>query len=306
MSWRAFTHGDGAQRWRALAPGKINLCLFLGGPRPDGRHEIVTLFESVSLADELELTVLAQGPDEVVCRGLEGPNLVSAALEGLRRLGWAGPPVRVDVTKWIPVAGGMGGGSADAAAALRLADAVAKVDVGAARDVAVSLGADVPSQLRPGVCVGTGAGDVIEPAPFLAEHAFVIVPLPLELPTATVYGEADRLGLGRTESELAERRTALAAALQPQARLPDELLVNDLEPATLSLCPAVDEALGAARRAGADHALVCGSGPTVAALFWGPEASQRAADAEAALAGRYPEAYAAEPVRAAFGAPQRV
>jgi 4-diphosphocytidyl-2-C-methyl-D-erythritol kinase len=307
MSWRSFASGDGgAIRWRALAPGKVNLCLFLGGARADGRHEIVTLFESVSLADELQLTVLDEGPDEVVCRGIEGPNLVSAAVEALRRMGWRGPPVRIDVTKWIPVAGGMGGGSADAAAALRLADAVATVDSGVARDVAVSLGADVPSQLRPGVCVGTGAGDVVQPAPSLAEHAFVIVPLPLELSTATVYGEADRLGQGRTESELAERGAALAAALAPQARLPEELLVNDLEPATLSLCPAVGDALEAARRAGADHALVCGSGPTVAGLFWGPEAAQRAADAEAGLAGRYPEAYAAEPVRAAFGAPQRV
>ncbi|MEA2145256.1 MAG: 4-diphosphocytidyl-2-C-methyl-D-erythritol kinase, partial [Solirubrobacteraceae bacterium] len=134
-------------RWRALAPGKVNLCLFLGGPRADGRHALVTVFESVSLADELELTVRASGEDEIICRGVEGPNLVEATMAGLRARGWGGPPVCVQVCKWIPVAGGMGGGSADAAATIRLASALAPVDAGTASELAVALGADVPSQL---------------------------------------------------------------------------------------------------------------------------------------------------------------
>ncbi len=292
-------------RWRALAPGKVNLCLFLGGTRADGRHELVTLFESVSLADELELTVLREGSDEVVCRGLEGPNLVSAALARLREADWGGPPVRIEVTKWVPVAGGMGGGSADAAAALRLAGALAPVEKTLAGAIATALGSDVPSQLAPGVSLGTGGGELIEPVDALADHAFVIVPMPVELSTAAVYREADRLGLGRSEGELAEQRARLTDGLAV-GRLDGDLLVNDLEPASLSLCPAIADALAAARLAGADHALVCGSGPTVAAVFWGAAGAQRAADAEAALAGRYPEAYAADPVGAAFGAPQRV
>lgn len=290
-------------RWRALAPGKVNLCLLLGGTRPDGRHELVTLFESVSLADELELSVLDEPPDEVICRGVEGPNIVAAALAGLRQRGWAGPPVSVEISKWIPVAGGMGGGSADAAATIRLAGALASVDPEQALALAAELGADVPSQLEPGVCLGTGAGDVIEPAPALAEHAFVIVPLGSELSTPAVYREADRLGLGRTATELAAGRAELAGALAPGARLAPELLVNDLEPAARSLCPAIGTALDCVRAAGAEHAFVCGSGPTVAALFWGAQARERASDAEVDIAGRYPEAYAAEPVGAAFGAP---
>ena len=80
---------------RELAPGKVNLCLFLGPLRDDGRHELLTVIESVSLADELEMS--ESDADEVVCPGVEGPNLVSAALEGLRAHGWAGPPVRVEV-----------------------------------------------------------------------------------------------------------------------------------------------------------------------------------------------------------------
>jgi 4-diphosphocytidyl-2-C-methyl-D-erythritol kinase len=292
-------------RWRALAPGKVNLCLVLGAGRADGRHELVTVFESVSLADELELTVLERGPDEVVCRGVEGPNIVSGALEGLRARGWDGPPVRVSISKWIPVAGGMGGGSADAAAAIRLAGELASVAPELARELAASLGADVPSQLAPGVALGTGAGDQIAPAAALAAHSFVIVPLASELSTAAVFREADRLGLGRCAGELERWRGALAGALVAGARLDGELLVNDLEPAACSLCPAIEVALDCLRRIGADHAIVCGSGPTVAGLFWGPQARERAAEAEAAIAGRYPEAYSADPVGAAFGAPAR-
>ena len=112
-------------RLRALAPGKVNLALFLGPTRDDGRHELVTLLESLSLADELVLETLESAPamaqDEVVCPGIEGENLVARALAALRKRGWDAAPVRIDVDKRIPVAAGMGGGSADAAAALRMA-----------------------------------------------------------------------------------------------------------------------------------------------------------------------------------------
>ena len=114
-------------RLRALAPAKVNLCLFLGGTREDGRHELVTLFESVSLADELSLEALDSGADEVRCAAVPGRNLVADALDSLRGCGWEGPPVAIAIDKRIPIAAGMGGGSADAAAAIRLAGAVAEV-----------------------------------------------------------------------------------------------------------------------------------------------------------------------------------
>ncbi len=148
---------------RELAPAKVNLCLFLGGPRADGRHELVTLFESVSLFDELRLEVLSTGGDEVVCAGVEGPNLAEAALRELRARGWSAPPVRIEIVKRIPVAAGLGGGSADAAAALRLAGALSPLPPGLADELARHLGADVPSQLQPGVTLGTGAGELVEP-----------------------------------------------------------------------------------------------------------------------------------------------
>jgi 4-diphosphocytidyl-2-C-methyl-D-erythritol kinase len=272
------------------APGKVNLCLFLGGTRGDGRHELVTVFEPVSLTDELTLTVLDSGADEVRCPGVEGPNLVSAALNRLRAAGWNGPPVRVEVAKRIPVAAGMGGGSADAAAALRLASRVAPVDAAVLGELAAALGADVPSQLTGGLSLGTGAGDIVEPIALLPAHAFVIVPLPVALSTADVYREADRLGLGRPAAEL--------EALRDRLRTGELLHGNDLEPAASSLCPAIDGALAALRAAGADHAFVCGSGPTCAGLWWGRESESIAREQATALAVGFPGAVAVIPVLA--------
>jgi 4-diphosphocytidyl-2-C-methyl-D-erythritol kinase len=289
---------------RALAPAKVNLCLFLGGTREDGRHELVTVFESVSLADELLLETLPGGHDEVYAPGVEGPNLVAHALARLRARDWPGAAVRIEIEKRIPIAAGMGGGSADTAAALRMVPEVSPVEPATIAELAAELGADVPSQLEPGVVLGTGAGELVEPLADLAAHAFVIVPLPFALPTPDVYAEADRLGLGRDPGELRARLEELRAALEPGALLPDALLVNDLEPAAVSLCPPVAGALDAVRAIGADVALVCGSGPTVAGLFWGEDPGYRAEEAAVALHDRFPRASAAIPVDAEFALPQ--
>jgi 4-diphosphocytidyl-2-C-methyl-D-erythritol kinase len=293
---------------RAFAPGKVNLCLFLGGPRPDGRHELVTLFQPVSLADELLLSEgVDGGEDVVVCPGVEGVNLAERALAELRARGWKGPPVRVEIAKGIPVAGGMAGGSADAAATLRLAAAAGcPLSVEVMAEIARALGADVPSQLAPGPALGTGAGEVVVSVPERAPHAFVILPSSSQLSTAAVFTEADRLGLARSSGELADWRHALEAAVYAGPDLPAELLVNDLEPAALSLCPSIEGALDCARSVGADAALVCGSGPTVAGVFWGAEALIRARSAALAAVERFPGATAAVPVDARFASVRTV
>jgi 4-diphosphocytidyl-2-C-methyl-D-erythritol kinase len=314
------------------AHAKVNLCLFLGPAREDGRHELVTVFDSVRLADELVVGESRTGADEVVCRGVPGPNLVSDALRGLRAAGWAAPPVRVEIWKRIPVAAGMGGGSADAAAMLRCAGRLSPIDETAVARIAASLGADVPGQLRPGPSLGTGAGDRIAPLARLAGYGVLVLPQPFALSTPDVYREADRLGIGRPREELAALRARLAELLPgagirsaaparppaslpaapgagdrsagsvpPPASLPAELCVNDLQPAALSLAPQLADALSAARAAGADLAIVCGSGPTVIGLFHGRDAGARAraAAAEEALRARYPGLVAASPVQAA-------
>lgn len=287
-------------RLSALAPGKLNLCLWLGGLREDGRHELVTVFQSVSLADRLELATLSAGcADEVVCEAVTGENLAARALADLRRRGWDAPPVRVEIVKCVPVAAGMGGGSADAAATLRLAHEVAAIDPAVMLEVAAGLGADVPAQLAPGIALGTGAGEVIEPLERLAEHAYVIVVGAEPLLTPAVFAEADRLGLPRPPGWLASQLDAVRGAFAAGVRPPDDALVNDLEPAATSLQPSIAATLARVRAAGADQALMCGSGPTVAGVFWGAEAAARAGNASSQLG---PPALVATPVGPDAGA----
>jgi 4-diphosphocytidyl-2-C-methyl-D-erythritol kinase len=295
-------------RLRALAPGKVNLSLFLGPTRSEGRHELVTVFQSLSLADVVELEVMAGAADDaVICPGVTGENLAARALAALRQRGWDGPPVTVSIEKAIPVAAGMAGGSADAAATLRLAMAVAPGRAEEVEAIAAGLGADVPGQLLPGLSLGTGAGEIVEKFGGVGQVAFVVVPATdLALSTPDVFREADRLGLPRDPAELAQRYEQLVAALGTGGRLPDELVVNDLEPAAISLCPWCGVALEAVRATGADHALVSGSGPTVVGIWWGDGARLRASDAAQTLAVTLPGAVVVEAVDVQFALPSLI
>jgi 4-diphosphocytidyl-2-C-methyl-D-erythritol kinase len=255
------------------APAKLNLCLYLGGRRGDGLHELCSLFEPLVLADRIEVS---EGEhDEVICDGVEGENLARRALAALRERDWQGPPLRVEIEKRIPVAAGLGGGSADAAAVLRLAAG----QVADLEQVASALGADVPSQLIPALALVRGAGEWVERLPKPAIHAVVLLPAGGGLSTAAVFAEADRLGLGRDPGELerlAERlRTAAGSGASPLAY--PELLVNDLEPAASSLRPDIADALNALREVGAPLALLTGSGPTAFGLFESLASARRAA-----------------------------
>ncbi len=301
---------------RALAPAKINLGLFLGPVRAsDGRHELVSVMQSISLADELTLEPAPEGSvrDEVLCPGVAGDpeqNLAAAALRAFREAtGWGAPAQRLSIVKRIPVAAGLGGGSADAAAALRLAAHASGLgDEPLLRELAEGLGADVPAQIAPGRWLASGAGERLRelPAPRVGLGVLVLA-LATQLSTASVYAEADRLALGRPHRELQERGRELKAELEHGAPLPaaTELLHNDLQRAAVSLCPQIVDALALARRAGAEVALVSGSGPTVLGLF---ADAGRAADgglalaraAAAAGADRVPAPIAAAPVDAEF------
>jgi 4-diphosphocytidyl-2-C-methyl-D-erythritol kinase len=281
---------------RISAPAKLNLCLFLGRRREDRLHELCSLFEPLALADEIEVTEAER--DEVVCAGIEGENLAERALATLRERGWDAPPLRVEIEKRIPVAAGLGGGSADAAAVLRLArpadGASGKVPDLAA--IAAELGADVPSQLDPALALVQGAGERVERLPAPAPHAVVLLPAGGGLDTAAVFAEADRLGLGRDEDELDELavrlREAAGAGVSPLAYA--ALLANDLEPAARSLRPDVGDALDLLRATGAPLAFMSGSGPTVVGLFPTLADARAAAngidrdDAIACVAGRVP------------------
>ncbi|HEY2283705.1 MAG TPA: hypothetical protein VGH60_09175 [Solirubrobacteraceae bacterium] len=281
---------------RASAPAKINLGLFVGPLREhDGRHELASVMQSISLADTLTLESTAPTPggggaahDEVLCPGVpDGPgeNLAASALRLFREAtGWEVPPLRLSIDKRIPVAAGLGGGSADAAAALRLASRASGLGSDELLlELAARLGADVPAQIAPGRWLATGAGERLRelPAP---SHPFGVLVLPIaaELSTAAVYARRDELGVGRTTRELAEKAHELEVAFELSAAAPDarELLHNDLQDAALSLCPSIAPALRQALDAGADAAFASGSGPTVVGLFLranGPGRAERAA-----------------------------
>ena len=269
-----------------LAPGKVNLCLFVGVPRRDGYHPLVSVFQAVSLADELVLEPGRGSRDEVVCAGVSGPNLAARALAAYRDAsGWDGPAVRLTIHKHVPVAAGMGGGSADAAAALRLAaHAAGRPGDPLLEVLAPTLGADVPSALTPGRALVTGIGETVEPLPPGGPAALVVVPSPAELSTPAVYREADRLGTARAAGELARAERDVRAALRSGGALP---AVNDLQDAARSLCPSIDGTLDEVARAGARAVLVSGSGPTVFGSFDDPALAERAA---AVLRDRHPGA----------------
>jgi 4-diphosphocytidyl-2-C-methyl-D-erythritol kinase len=293
----------------ALAPAKLNLCLYVGPRRSDGLHEICSLFQSVTFADELRLEP-ADLEDEVVCPGVRGRNLAALALAGFReRFGWRDAPVRITIEKRIPVAAGLGGGSADAAAVLRLAIAASGIEppreeLGA---LAMSLGADVPSQLDPGLALVRGAGEHVERLSLEGRLAFVLLIGVGRLSTAGVYARADELGLGprNLEDDATRIRDAIerssttagqggAAALVP-------LMHNDLERAAGALEPAVMNALALLHETGALAAHASGSGPAAFGIF------RSGVEAEAArreAAERWPgETVLAASVDGSYGAP---
>ncbi len=251
------------------APAKVNLVLRVAEPGEDGLHPLCSLFARIDLADEV--TVARAERDEVVCPGVEGDNLAGRAVRALREAAGAAavPPLRVSILKRIPVAAGLGGGSADAAAALRAANALADepLDQPALHELARGLGSDVPSQLAPHHAVVSGTGERVEPVE-LAPMGLLLLPDPEGLSTGAVYAQLDRL---RAEGE-----APTPAGLDPgplrrlAGRTPGQLatrLENDLQLPALSLRPELAARLDALRERGALGALVSGSGPTVFGVF---------------------------------------
>ena len=272
---------------RELAFAKLNLVLHVGRPRDDGLHPLCSLFASIDLADEVSAEARESGEDTVDCRGVPGDNLASRALADFRaRAGRGLPPLALTIDKRIPVAAGLGGGSADAAAALRIANGLAREPL--AREellrLAADLGSDVPSQLDPGHALVQGAGERVESLG-LPPFAAVLVPDEEGLPTGAVYAELDRIE-GWRERLDPEPLRALAACGSAEELATG--LQNDLQPPALSLRPELEERLHGLREAGALGAAVSGSGPTCFGLF----ANRSEADAAAAT---LPGALVAEP-----------
>lgn len=257
------------------AYAKANLVLRVGPPRADGMHPLCSLFASLELADDLR--VVPAERDELICPGVAGDNLAVAALAAFRAAARDAllPPLRVEIDKRIPVAAGLGGGSADAAAVLRAANALAGVPLGddELRTVGARVGADVPSQVVPGHAVVTGVGERVEPVD-LPAMTLVLVPQDQGLSTAEVYRRLDELG-GHARDLDPEPLRRLAGT--DPATLAGAV-ANDLEPAALSLRPELAAVLERLRARGALAALVSGSGPTAFGVFADRDAARRAAE----------------------------
>ena len=254
-------------------PGKVNLYLGVGDQRDDGFHELTTVFHAVSLVDEvtvrnadvLSLRLIGEGADELPA---DERNLAWQAAELLADHVGRAPDVEITIDKSIPVAGGMAGGSADAAAVLVAMNNLWELGV-PRRDLhalAAELGSDVPFALHGGTALGTGRGE--ELATVLARSTFhwVLAFGKGGLSAAAVYGEIDRLRENGAPPRLTDPEPLLGALAGGDPRELAPLLGNDLQPAALSLHPDLRRTLRAGMEAGALAGLVSGSGPTCAFL----------------------------------------
>lgn len=251
---------------RIPAPAKINLALVVGPSRVDGKHEVATVLQRVDLADRVAL----EPAEGLAVDGFAGDTLVTRALELFAGEAGVEPRWRVTITKRIPVAAGLAGGSTDAAAALRLANETLEEPLPREHlhAVAVSLGADVPFFLHEGPQLGEGDGGELTPLD-LPQDFFVVLVLPhgaAKPSTAAVYDAFDRRG---GEDGFEERRAALRSALE-RVRRPRDLAA--LPPNDLASSPLAAELLGL----GAFRADVSGAGPVVYGLFHHRAAAARA------------------------------
>lgn len=257
----------------ARAPGKINLDLRVG-PRGDGGyHELATIFHAVNLWEHVELE-LAVG---VSCRvdgrqadavPTDGSNLAVRAIEELRVLTGITEGVAITIHKGVPVAGGMAGGSADAAAALLGADQLFNLGLSLAdlERVAARLGSDVAFCLTGGTALGTGRGELLAPVLATGALEWVLVTHPEGLSAGSVYAECDRLRGDRAVPAPQVDPSLLAALRQGDPARIGPLLHNDLQPAACSLLPVLRDTIDIGLSEGALGGLLSGSGPTCAFL----------------------------------------
>ena len=246
---------------RARAPAKINLFLRVLSRRPDGYHNIETLFQAIDLYDEL-IFEESSGPSTLEVTGIPEleteKNLVMRALKWLQERVAADLRVRIRLSKKIPMAGGLGGGSSDAAAALLSIRELFHLPISddELRSAAVRLGADVPFFFAGGSAVGEGIGEVLTPVVIPENYGLLMLNPGFPVSTPQVYSEFSKTLTGRN------REDRLRSVLR-EARAITDLLYNDLQAVTESLYPEVSEIRIHLEQKGLTGVLMSGSGPTV-------------------------------------------
>ncbi len=266
----------------ARVPAKVNLQLAVGPPRADGYHDVVSVYHAVSLFDEV--TVAPAERDSVVITGegaaiipADSSNLAVRAADALVRAVGPGckdsPGLAIRIRKRIPVAAGLAGGSADAAAALVACNELWQAGLSQHElcELAGGIGSDVAFALLGGTAIGVGRGERVTPALATGSYQWVLAFADGGLSTGRVYAACDRIRASRDGEAGSPARPALDTRLMAALRSgsPAELaplLSNDLQPAAISLLPALRRALAAGREHGALAAIISGSGPTCAYL----------------------------------------
>jgi 4-diphosphocytidyl-2-C-methyl-D-erythritol kinase len=261
----------------ARAPAKINLCLAVGAPRGDGYHPLATVFHAVSLFDHLTaapaddgtLTLdLAPGGDEDAATLAGVPaderNLAVRAARLLAERTGTTRGAHLSLRKTIPAAGGLAGGSTDAAAALVACDALWQTGLAPEdlQGLAAELGSDVPFCLTGGTAIGSGRGEVLNPVLAAGSYHWVLAVADRGLSTPEVYAEVDRLRAGSDVPAPDVPDDLLDALRAGDAAALGRLLANDLQPAAMALRPELADLLALAEACGALGAVVSGSGPT--------------------------------------------
>lgn len=254
-------------------PGKINLQLSVGPLQKDGYHELATVFQSVSLYDELTLTVIDSDEIVIDSDGKSGipdgkENLAFRAAELMRRRFDIESGIAIKIKKEIPIAGGMAGGSANAGATIVGIDSL--FGLGLNRNemekLGSEIGADVPFTISGGTAIGTGRGDRITPVLSRGAYHWVLALSSSGLSTPAVYNECDRLREGMDIAAPHVSDELLQSLTHGDAKSLGKKLVNDLQPAACSLKPALRLILDVGIDYGALGGIVSGSGPTVAFL----------------------------------------
>lgn len=258
----------------ARAPGKINLVLRVGPRRADGYHDLLTCFqavdvwETVALSPADEFSIAVSGDVNLGEIPLDGNNLAMKAVAAVARATGRTDAVAILIDKKVPVGGGMGGGSADAAATLIAINELWHTGLSQVEllTIAAELGSDVPFLLEGGTAIGRGRGEILEPIKSLA-FSWVIVPSMEHLATPGVYGRLDEL---RADVDVVLPESLSDAFLDalyrgdPEALAPH--LINDMAQASLDLEPELEATLEKGLQCGALAVMVSGSGPTSAML----------------------------------------
>lgn len=271
-----------ADRVHVRAPGKLNVFFEVGGAQDDGYHDVASAYQAVSLYEDvwaehaLDFSMSVSGTVDVSGVPADDRNLALRAARLVAKTAGYQGGVHLEIVKQVPVAGGMGGGSADAAAALVACDALWGTDLGSAElhRLAARLGADVPFALMGGTAIGTGRGDQLSPALAKGRFDWVVVPSDEGLSTPAVYAHLDVL---RSSPDIAAVRVPdIDPAVLHALRAGDPIALaahvrNDLQSAALSLRPDLRELLELGEESGALAGIVSGSGPTLAFLAATPE-----------------------------------